>query len=80
MPKARARLSGVSTNLVGSIGGELPAVRGRIVLAWAEEIVEALLMLRDRLHLTMLLVEQNQAFLNALCTRSYCLEKGRLVA
>lgn len=45
-----------------------------------EEIVEALLMLRDRLRLTMLLVEQNEAFLGALCTRSYCLEKGRLVA
>lgn len=45
-----------------------------------EEIVEALLMLRDRLHLTMLLVEQNEAFLGALCTRSYFLEKGRLLA
>jgi len=45
-----------------------------------EEIVEALRMLRDRLHLTMLLVEQNEAFLGALCTRSYSLEKGRLVA
>ncbi len=44
-----------------------------------EEIVEALLMLRDRLRLTMLLVEQNEAFLGALCTRSYCLEKGRLL-
>ncbi|MFT4013925.1 MAG: ATP-binding cassette domain-containing protein [Paracoccus sp. (in: a-proteobacteria)] len=45
-----------------------------------EEIVEALLMLRDRLRLTMLLVEQNEAFLGALCTRSYYLEKGRLLA
>lgn len=44
-----------------------------------EEIVEALLMLRDRLRLTMLLVEQNEAFLAALCTRSYRLEKGRLL-
>ncbi|MDS9469653.1 ABC transporter ATP-binding protein [Paracoccus sp. MBLB3053] len=45
-----------------------------------EEIVEALLMLRNRLRLTMLLVEQNEAFLGALCSRNYCLEKGRLVA
>lgn len=45
-----------------------------------EEIVEALRMLRDKLHLTMLLVEQNEAFLGALCARSYSLEKGRLVA
>ena len=37
-------------------------------------------MLRDRLHLTMLLVEQNEAFLGALCTRRYYLEKGRLLA
>lgn len=45
-----------------------------------DEIVDALLMLRDRLRLTMLLVEQNEAFLGALCTRRYSLEKGRLVS
>lgn len=41
-----------------------------------EEIVEARLMLRDRLRLTMLLVGQNEAFPGALCTRSYRPEPG----
>ena len=34
----------------------------------------------NRLGITVLLVEQNEAFLGALCTRSYYLEKGRLLA
>lgn len=44
-----------------------------------EEIVEARLMLRDRLRLTMLLVGQNEAFPGAPCTRSYRPETGGLL-
>lgn len=44
-----------------------------------EEIIETLLRLRGQLGLTMLLVEQNEGFLNGLCSRSYVLERGQLV-